>query len=226
MVSSCHSLDELNEKVTHCRLCPRLVAFRESVPKRASFKDQEYWRRPVPGYGDPNARILLTGLAPAAHGGNRTGRVFTGDESGRFLMQALYKAGFANQPFSITKDDGLILKDLYMTPAVKCVPPNNKPTPLEFATCQQYYHQELKLLHNVKVILALGKLAFNAYLAYFKQKNPQYKEKLQFTHGAAYHFQGFPALYASYHPSPQNTYTGVLTEEMFLRLLEEIKREL
>lgn len=217
----------LNETITECRLCPRLVEYRENLPKRLAFADQEYWRRPLPGFGDPHAQILLTGLAPSAHGGNRTGRIFTGDESGKFLFGALFKAGFANQPLSIAQNDGLKLRDVYITAAVKCAPPQNKPTQQEFATCQRYYRQEIELLKNVKVVLALGKLAFEAYLNYVKSTGVHFDRALKFSHGNFYKIsEGLPLVYTSYHPSPQNTYTGILTEQMFLDLLDQIKIQL
>lgn len=164
------SLRTLNQTIIHCRLCPRLVAYRESVPPRASFKDQIYWRKPIPGFGDPNAWLLLLGLAPAAHGGNRTGRVFTGDESGRFLFQQLYDEGFANQPNSDHRDDGLELTGCYLTASVKCAPPQNKPLPSECLNCSQYLDQELLLLKNLKAVVALGRLAFDAYKKQMKQR--------------------------------------------------------
>jgi len=214
----------LREEVISCRLCPRLVLFRENVPPRAAFKDQAYWRKPVPGFGDPKAWLLITGLAPAADGGNRTGRIFTGDATARFLLKALYCQGFANQPTSESIDDGLILKGCYMTAAVKCVPPNNKPIRQEILNCSRYYHRELHLLSHVKCILALGRLAFEAYIHYLKSQEAETRH-LKFSHGAYFEIDGFPSLYASYHPSPQNTYTGKMTEKMFLDLLGTIKEK-
>jgi uracil-DNA glycosylase family 4 len=200
------------------------VEYRETVPPRASFCHQNYWRKPVPGFGDPHAWLLLTGLAPAAHGGNRTGRVFTGDESGRFLFDALYREGFANQSTSESLDDGLKLHDCYITASVKCAPPQNKPTLQEFINCQAYYQNELRLLKNLTHVLALGKLAFEAFLAFVKA-NGQSTKGWRFGHGAKYKAEHMPTLYASYHPTPRNTYTGTLTKEMFRELLKQIRED-
>lgn len=221
----CLNWNDLNTKIINCHRCPRLVHYRENVPPRASFKEQTYWRKPLPGFGDPNARLLLTGLAPAAHGGNRTGRIFTGDESGKFLFNALYKTGFANQPTSEFVGDGLQLHDCYITAAVKCAPPENKPTKEEFHNCSGYYENELFLLKNLQCLLALGKLAFDAYLAYAKTKGSSVKG-IQFSHGARFEIEGLPVLYASYHPSQQNTFTKLLTPEMLIDLLHQIKTDL
>lgn len=214
----CTHFSTLRKKIITCRLCPRLVEFRENVPKRTSFKEEEYWRRPVSGFGDTEGWLLITGLAPAAHGGNRTGRIFTGDLSAKFLMNALYKAGFANQPTSERVGDGLQLLGCYMTAAVKCVPPDNAPLRIEFESCSQYYANELLLLKNLKAILALGKEAFESYLRFVGERKP-------FIHGKCYLFEKWPRVYASYHPSPQNTYTGKLTDKMFLSFLEKIKKD-
>lgn len=216
---------KLNKTVVQCRLCPRLVSYREAVPARASFADQHYWRKPVPGYGDPQAWLVLLGLAPSAHGGNRTGRIFTGDASARFLIKALYDEGFANQPTSVAKDDGLILHGCYMTAMVKCVPPKDKPTREECLTCSRYWQHELRLLHNAKAILALGGMAFNAVCLFAKEHGHK-TSGMKFKHGAHYTFEGLPMLYSSYHPSPQNTNTGKLSAEMFSSLLKQIKKEL
>lgn len=193
------------------------MAFRESVPARTSFAAQEHWRRPVPGFGDQDGSLLILGLAPSAVGGNRTGRIFTGDGTGVFLMKMLYLAGFASQPTSEHINDGLKLKKCYLTASVKCVPPKNLPTPQEFATCSQYLAEEFRLLKNLKVVLALGALATKSYTDFLKT------DKVAFVHGKKYDFPGKPPLYCSYHPSPQNTNTGKLTEKMFLELLHEIK---
>lgn len=219
------SLDEISRDVISCRLCKRLVSYRESVEPRASFKDQDYWRRPVPGYGDPNARLVVIGLAPAAHGGNRTGRIFTGDESGRFLVRCLYKAGYANQPRSESRDDGLMLYDCYLTAAVKCAPPANKPTKDEFDRCSIYLNSELDLLRNARSILVLGQFAFNSFIRYARSKGVKVRG-VKFKHGKSYKFDGLPKLYASYHPSPRNTYTRKLTENMLVSLLRRIRREM
>lgn len=216
------SFQSLEEKIIHCRLCPRLVQYREHVPPRAAFKDEPYWRKPIPGFGDPNAWLLIIGLAPAAHGGNRTGRIFTGDDSGRFLFHCLYEEGFASQPLSEYKDDGLILRGCYITASVKCAPPQNKPTPKECLNCSQYLHNELYLLKHLKAVLALGRLGFDAYRKFAKLEGEDVSH-FQFKHGGRYPLKKLPTLYASYHPSPQNVNTGKLSEEMFRKVLQEIK---
>lgn len=206
--------------ISACRLCPRLVSFRENLPARAAFRSQEYWRRPIPGFGDPGAWLMLIGLAPAAHGGNRTGRVFTGDESARFLMRALHRTGFANQPTSTSRDDGLRLKGCYITAAVRCVPPGNRPTPQEFGTCNHYLESEFQLLTSVRAVVTLGQLAFRAYC------NLAGLRGIKFAHGARVELEGRPWLYGSYHPSPRNTYTGKLTETMLVEVLERARADL
>lgn len=216
------SFGSLNKCIVGCRKCKRLVHFRETVPARKSYENEKYWRRPVPGFGDPDAWLLITGLAPAAHGGNRTGRLFTGDPSARFLMKMLYQEGFANQPLSESLDDGLQLIKCYMTAAVKCVPPQNRPTQQELVNCNDYYLNELALLKNTTSILALGKFAFDACL--FTARRLSFSTKgIHFKHGAIAKIEGFPTLFGSYHPSPQNTNTGKLTEAMFLQILKNIK---
>jgi uracil-DNA glycosylase len=200
------------------------VRYRETVPPRRTFASQDYWRRPVPGFGDPEARLVVIGLAPAAHGGNRTGRVFTGDESGRFLVAALHEAGFANQPVSESKDDGLVYTGCYVTAAVKCVPPHDRPTAEEFENCSSWLDSELRLLERAKAVLALGRAAFEAYLDYAESRGAATKG-LAFEHGKRYSLGGLPALYASYHPSPRNTHTGKLTRKMMAALLKRIGRE-
>lgn len=218
------ALDEVTKDVVGCRLCRRLVKYRETVARRASFSEQHYWRRPVAGFGAPNASLVIVGLAPAAHGGNRTGRVFTGDESGRFLVRALCEAGFANQPTSESRDDGLLLRDCYLTAAVKCAPPQNKPTADEFRNCSLYLDAELSLLTNARALLALGRLAFGA-LADLARRRGGILPGLKFAHGKRYPLKGLPTLFASYHPSPRNTYTGKLTMPMLVELLKRIKKE-
>lgn len=222
----CTNLDELEEIVIKCRLCPRLVEFRENAPARQSFKNESYWRKPVPGFGDPRAQLLILGLAPAADGGNRTGRVFTGDPSGVFLMDVLYKAGFANQPHSEYKGDNLRLLNCYITASVKCVPPENRPLPSEFENCSRYLHQEIKLLKNIKAVLTLGAFAFNSYMVFLNKLGQKKIPGLKFFHGLHLEMSGFPHIYASYHPSPQNTYTGKLTKKMLLDLLDKISLKL
>ena len=218
------SLDDLRKDVVVCRRCPRLVEFRENVPVRKAFQNDCYWRRPVPGFGDPDAWLLLTGLAPAAQGGNRTGRLFTGDKSSEFLIKGLYEVGLANQPESISIDDGLVLHGCYMTAVVKCVPPHDKPLRQEIVNCSVYYQNELLLLKRVKYVLALGRLAFDAFCMEAKLQG-RIMRLPKFAHGHKYEFEGMPVLYACYHPSPQNTNTGKLTECMFRDLLYEIISE-
>jgi uracil-DNA glycosylase len=217
-------LTQLEEEVTACRLCPRLVSFRETVPVRAAFRSQEYWRRPILAHGDPNAWLMVLGLAPAAHGGNRTGRVFTGDESARFLMRALHRTGLANQPTSLSRDDGLRLNGCYITAAVRCVPPDNKPTPQEFRQCGRYLDREFELLTNLRAVVALGQLAFRAYTDLLA-RNGCKPGSIKFAHGARARVQGMPWLYGSYHPSPRNTYTGKLTEDMLAEVFERAKTD-
>lgn len=213
----------LIDEVVHCRKCPRLVKYREEVPAKKPYLHEHYWRRPVPGFGDPKAKLMLVGLAPAPHGGNRTGRPFTGDLSGKFLYQALYKAGFSNQPYSDYMDDGLILYDCYITASVKCVPPLHKPTKEEFYTCNPYLQREVELLKDLKGVLALGKFAYDAFLRYAKTRIPL-KKIPPFSHGLIYPMEGLPTLFATYHPSPRNTNTGTLTEKMFLKVLENCRK--
>jgi uracil-DNA glycosylase family 4 len=221
------SLEQLREEIIYCRKCPRLVEYREKVAceKRRAFRDWEYWGRPVPGFGDPRAKLMILGLAPAAHGGNRTGRVFTGDRSGDFLYEALYRAGFANQPSSTRRDDGLKLKDAYIAAVVRCAPPANKPLPSELANCQPYFERELQLIRP-RAVLALGSIAMRAYLGMLKEKGEiKSLAAFPFRHGASYRLPGeLPRLIASYHPSQQNTFTGKLTKAMLVRVLRDIRR--
>jgi uracil-DNA glycosylase family 4 len=217
-------LDQLNHEVVACARCPRLVVYREQVAreKRRAYRDCEYWGRPVPGFGDPNARVLVLGLAPGAHGSNRTGRPFTGDASGKFMYPVLYETGFANQPNATHCDDGLELKDLYITAAVRCAPPDNKPLPQELANCAPYLDREMDGLKNLRVVVALGKIGFDAYLNYLKRRGRITGKKLYlFQHGAKYEMPDGKILLASYHPSNQNTQTGKLTRQMFVRIFEE-----
>lgn len=217
-------LSDVAEAVAECRLCPRLVEFRESVPPRKSFRSEAYWRRPVAGFGDPGASLVVIGLAPAAHGGNRTGRVFTGDESGRFLVRALYEAGYANQPTSEARGDGLIYTDCYVTAAVKCAPPHDKPTAEEFRNCSRWVDSELRLLTNAKAVLALGGAAFDAYVDYATGRGAAARG-VRFAHGRRYSLGRLPTLYASYHPSPRNTHTGKLTRKMLVTLLKRVRHD-
>jgi uracil-DNA glycosylase len=205
-------LEKLNNEIITCRKCPRLVMWREEMArvKRKAYKDHEYWGKPVPGFGDPKARVLVVGLAPGAHGSNRTGRQFTGDASGDFLYPALYKAGYANQPRSESRSDGLILNDMYITASGRCAPPDNKPSTEELNTCQPYLERELEILQP-KVIVCLGRIAFDRILRIYLVRNSKYK----FAHGASYQLETGRWILCSYHPSQQNTSTKKLTVEMF-----------
>src|ERR1700678_3867559 len=214
----------LNSEVIACRLCPRLVAYREQAAreKRRAYRDCEYWGKPVPGFGDPDARVLVMGLAPGAHGSNRTGRPFTGDASGKFMFPVLYETGFANQPNATDRNDGLTLKDLYITAAARCAPPDNKPTPQELAACAPFLDREIAGLENLKVVVALGKIGFDAYLNFLKRRGVLASKKgYLFKHGASYRTPDGKVLLASYHPSNQNTQTGKLTRTMFLKVFQE-----
>jgi len=205
-------LAALTAEIVACRLCPRLVAWREQVAreKRASFSNERYWGRPVPGFGDPRARIVVVGLAPAAHGGNRTGRVFTGDRSGDWLFAAMFRAGLANQPTSDSRDDGLELSDAYVCAAVRCAPPQNKPTPAERTACLPYLRRELALLSEGKVILVLGQFAYQVVAGELGLR-----PRPTFGHGVEALAPDGRVVLCSYHPSQQNTFTGTLTEPMF-----------
>ncbi len=218
------SLATLEHDLTRCRACPRLVEWREQVAigKRAAFAEQTYWGRPVPGFGDPQARLLITGLAPGAHGANRTGRMFTGDRSGEWLYRALHQTGFANQPSSIERDDGLQVRDAWVTSVVHCAPPDNKPTPLERDTCRHWLHEELRLLANVEVIVALGGFGWDGLLQALAELGHATKPKPRFGHGAQARVGPFHVL-GSYHPSQQNTFTGRLTESMLRAVFERAR---
>ncbi len=208
--------DELNADLLACRRCPRLVAYREAVAttKRRAYRAWTYWGRPVPGFGDPQARLLLVGLAPGAHGSNRTGRMFTGDSSGDTLYAALYRAGFANQPRAVALDDGLELRDAFITAVARCAPPANRPSPEELRTCQDFLLREMALLSQVRVILALGAIAWQGVLSALRLRGADVPA-LPFTHGAEYLLPDpWPVLMATYHPSRQNTQTGRLTPAM------------
>jgi len=211
------SLSRLNSAAISCEICPRLRRYCKLVAKkkRRQFIDWNYWGKPLPGFGDAHAELLILGLAPAAHGGNRTGRMFTGDGSAQFLMAALHRHGFSNQATSNRRDDGLELRGAYMTAIVRCAPPKNKPALTEIRNCKRYWTEELRLLSDVKVVLALGRVAFDTYVKLLKEKGLETKG-LRFHHAAFYQLPDpYPALSASYHPSRQNTQTGKLTEAMF-----------
>ena len=217
----------LNAEVIACTRCPRLVVYRERIAreKRRAYRDCEYWGKPVPGFGDPHARVLVLGLAPGAHGSNRTGRPFTGDASGKFMYPVLYEVGFANQPTATDPDDGLVLHDLYITAAARCAPPDNKPLPKELANCAPFLERELEGLKDLRVIVALGRIGFEAYLNYLlRRKLITAKREYEFRHGAAYVLPDGRVLLASYHPSNQNTQTGKLTRPMFMKIFQEARR--
>jgi len=219
-------LIELEQEITLCRKCPRLVAWREELgrTKRRAYRDEIYWAKPVPGFGDPDAKVLVLGLAPGAHGSNRTGRMFTGDASGDFLYPALHRVGFANQPFAKTRDDGLELHGLFITALCRCVPPDNKPTTSEMNNCRGYYLREIELLPNLQGIVALGKLAYDAAIRII---DPSGNGKFapNFSHGAfSPAVDGSMWLLGSYHPSRQNTQTGRLTADMFDQIWEKANR--
>ena len=221
-------LERLESGLLACRKCPRLVGWREQVAreKRRAYRDWEYWGKPVPGFGDPAARLLVVGLAPGAHGSNRTGRMFTGDASGDFLYPALHRAGFASQPGSIRVGDGLELCDLFISAVCRCAPPDNKPAPAEIANCLPYLAQEIKLLQNLQGIVALGKIAFDSVLRLYRAQGLA-TAGLEFAHGAYYELgQGLPWLLASYHPSRQNTQTGRLTAEVFAEIWSKASSKL
>ena len=220
------SLTRLVAEIVACRACPRLVAWREEAAARPPrrFRGQRYWALPVPGFGDPGARLLVVGLAPAAHGGNRTGRVFTGDASGDFLFAALHRAGFASQPVSVSRDDGLVLRDTWIAAAVRCAPPDNRPTPLEFANCLPFLAREIAALEDLRVVLALGALAWRSALEALEVNDVAIpRPRPAFAHGARV-VLGRVTLFGSYHVSQQNTNTGRLTRAMFDSVLKRIKR--
>ena len=229
-------LELLQQCVVACKRCLRLVRYLEKVAreKRRMYRDETYWGKPLESFGDPDASLLILGLAPAAHGGNRTGRMFTGDRSGDFLYRALYEAGFANQPESRRRDDGLTLTGCYITAALRCAPPKNKPLPAELGHCQPYLEEELRLLPKVRAVLVLGRIAFDAYLRLVyagragRAAVPEglpLRSSLRFGHGFSYALTGgLPRLFASYHPSQQNTQTGKLTSAMMRKVLSDIRR--
>ncbi len=216
-MSGLGSLEELNAAVAGCRRCPRLVAWREEVAavKRAAFEGEDYWGRPVPGFGDPTAGVVVIGLAPAAHGANRTGRMFTGDRSGDWLYRAMHRAGFANQPTSTGRDDGLELSGAWVTAPVRCAPPANKPTPAERDACADWFDRELALLERARVYVVLGGFGYQATWASLRRRGMDLpRPRPPFAHGLEVALVDGPTILASYHPSQQNTFTGRLTEEM------------
>ncbi|MEJ2007488.1 MAG: uracil-DNA glycosylase [Acidobacteriota bacterium] len=228
--SSFRELERLQRQVIRCARCARLVQYREKVAqeKRRMFRDWEYWGKPVPSFGDPKAELMILGLAPAAHGANRTGRMFTGDRSGDFLFRALHKAGFSSQPEGHDRDDGLQLHRCYITAVLRCAPPRNKPLPQELKNCQPYLEKELELLGRLRAVLALGRIAFDRYLNVISaQVDLPPRSTMRFAHGASFALPGgLPRLFASYHPSQQNTQTGKLTPAMMHKVLLEIDKYL
>ena len=221
-------LTALESAIVRCRLCPRLVAYREEIgrTKVRRFRDAEYWARPLPGFGDPRARLWIVGLAPAAHGGNRTGRIFTGDRSGDWLFAALHRAGFANQPTSVSRDDGLRLRDAWISAVVRCAPPDNKPSIDERDRCAQYLAEELRLLRRVRVFVALGSFAFTNILRALRNGGERPVATPRFGHGSVAELDSGRTVIGCYHPSQQNTFTGKLTEEMLDDVFSRAKRVL
>ena len=219
-------LNDLQQEIIVCTRCPRLVAWREAAAQNPPprYAGEEYWARPVPGFGDPEARLLIIGLAPAAHGSNRTGRMFTGDRSGEWLYRALHKAGFANQAHAVSRDDGLQLFNAYIAAAARCAPPDNKPLPVELANCREYLLREWQLLRNVQVVLGLGKIGFDAAFDAARQLHyTDIKTRPRFGHGCEVRLNENLCLMGTYHPSQQNTFTGKLTEPMLDSIFTRIK---
>ena len=218
------ALERLKARITSCQRCPRLIGYISEISKTKvrRYADWSYWGKPIPGFGDPYARLLIIGLAPAAHGGNRTGRMFTGDSSGDWLIKALYETGFSNQPTSVSRDDGLELTSAYMTASVRCAPPGNKPAVEEIENCSEYLLEEIRLLERLEVVLTLGRTAFNTYLKYACARSVWPKPRFQ--HGKFYKMEEKPLLAVSYHPSRQNTQTGKLTWNMWIKIFERIER--
>ena len=220
------TLNALQRSITKCVLCSRLVDYRQDIAfrKRRMFMDWKYWGRPLPSFGDPKARVLVLGLAPAAHGANRTGRMFTGDRSGQWLFETLYKFGFATIPSSLHREDGQRLKDIYISCVLRCCPPLNKPTPSELLQCLPYLANETALLPSVSIIVALGRVAFDSYLRLYKSYNDDCDiSSWRFGHGATYQLEEDKILIASYHPSQQNTQTGRLTRKMFEQIFGKVR---
>ena len=218
-------LNDLNKTIVNCKKCPRLVKYIRKVSsiKRKQNRDEVYWGKPVPGFGDLSSKIAIIGLAPAAHGGTRTGRAFTGDKSGDFLFKCLYETGFANQPISKNLDDGLKIKSTYITNILKCVPPGDKPLNEELENCSIYLNSEIKNLEKLKIILTLGKLAFDNCVKFYK-KNYKINGKFLFKHGKKYYLPDGKLLFSSYHPSPRNVNTGILNQEKMKNILISIKK--
>jgi uracil-DNA glycosylase family 4 len=228
MPNAARQLAQLQRQVIACTRCANLIAYcrRVAKEKRRMYRDWDYWGKPVPGFGDPRAELLILGLAPGAHGSNRTGRMFTGDRSGDFLYPALHAAGFANQPTSRDRSDGLELRNCYITAALRCAPPKNKPSPEELCNCQPFLERELELLTRVRAVLVLGRIAFDSYLRVLgKREGLPRRSSMVFSHGASFTLPAdLPRLFCSYHPSQQNTQTGRLTPEMFQQVLRDISK--
>src|SRR6266481_8738535 len=219
-------LNNLNREVIACTRCPRLVTYREQVAheKRRAYKNCDYWGKPVPGFGDPHARVVVLGLAPGAHGSNRTGRPFTGDASGNFMYPVLHETGFALLSTATDRDDGQVLTGLYITAAARCAPPDNKPLPAELANCAPFLERELEGLKDLRVVVALGRIGFEAYLNYLKRRKLiAGKREYEFRHAAEYALPDGRVLLASYHPSNQNTQTGKLTKDMFRKIFRRAR---
>jgi uracil-DNA glycosylase len=226
VAANARAMAELNARVVNCEQCPRLRAYCAEVArvKRRAYLDQDYWGRPVPSFGDPMARVLILGLAPGAHGSNRTGRPFTGDGSGKFLYPVLYEAGFASQPIAISRDDGMVLHDAQITAVVRCAPPGNKPLPIEIANCASYLDEEIAALSRLRVVVCLGKIAFDGYVAHLIRSGAIARRgNLQFAHEAEFAVPDGRYLLATYHPSLQNTNTGKLTAPMFLKVFQRAR---
>ena len=219
------TLIKLNNKITKCRQCERLVMFREKIAseKRRQYIDEQYWGKPITGFGDNEAQLLMIGLAPAAHGGNRTGRVFTGDKSADFLFDCLHKTNFSNQNISVSREDGLKLKNLYLTTALKCVPPEDKPLTKELDNCSKYFDTEISNLNKLKVIITLGKVAFDNCLKFYKKKYTLAK-KMHFKHGKSFLLPDNVTLIPCYHPSPRNVNTKLISEKMMVSLFKKAKK--
>ena len=220
------TLIKLNNKISKCRQCNRLVNFREKIAKekRRQYVDEHYWGKPITGYGDIDAQLLMIGLAPAAHGGNRTGRVFTGDKSADFLFDCLHKTNFSNQCISVSRKDGLELKNLYLTTALKCVPPEDKPKPEELKTCFKFFKEEINYLNKLNTIVALGKIAFDACLNFYMQDYDIKRKDFIFQHGVEYKLPDNKILIGSYHPSPRNVNTGRIDKNKMVKLLKKVQK--
>ena len=220
-----NNFQSLNSRIIKCKKCPRLVKFRKKIAneKRKQYINQQYWGKPINGFGDSKAEILFVGLAPAAHGGNRTGRVFTGDKSSEFLYKCLYKAKISNQSYSINLNDGLKLKNAFITTALKCVPPGDKPTKIELNNCFGFFKKEIEHLKNLKIIVALGKIAFDACVDFYKS-NYNFNKKIKFGHSKFYQLPNDILLIGSYHPSPRNVNTGRINEKQMTQLFKKVKQ--